>query len=221
MPANFDTLWKKLKYISSTTGKECIELVRFMKFLYSVVCPDGAFLHNYVPARRAEPKPPMSFESVPEQKHPPRINPVVFAKFRKGEVLGNGGQGIAYRGDYEGRVCVGKTFFAKPDDNLVREMENEVRFFLAIDHPNCHYMLGAKTTLDNGGILMLTELCDNGSLFDLYTKSRITFDRMTQLRVIRECAAGKCIAQEPATTQSEGEYRKHVACATNTMKRDF
>ncbi len=31
---------------------------------------------------------------------------------------------------------------------------DELKFFTKLDHPNCHYLLGAKTTLDNGGILV-------------------------------------------------------------------
>ncbi len=31
---------------------------------------------------------------------------------------------------------------------------HELSFFTKLDHPNCHYLLGAKTTLENGGILV-------------------------------------------------------------------
>ena len=55
-------------------------------------------------------------------------------------------------------MVAGKTFSAPPDANLVKECQDEIKFFNAIDHPNCHYLLGAKTTLDHGGILMLTEV---------------------------------------------------------------
>ncbi len=30
----------------------------------------------------------------------------------------------------------------------------ELSFFEKLDHPNCHYLVGAKTTLDSGGILV-------------------------------------------------------------------
>ncbi len=33
-------------------------------------------------------------------------------------------------------------------------MLDELSFFMQLDHPNCHYLLGAKTTLENGGILV-------------------------------------------------------------------
>ena len=71
----------------------------------------------------------------------------------------------------------GKTLLASADDALVEETKEEVQFFIKLDHPNCHYLLGAKTTLDNRGIMWLTEVwltevCDNGSLFDSYSKYR-------------------------------------------------
>lgn len=52
----------------------------------------------------------------------------------------------------------GKTFLGAANSQLVMEVQEEIAFFNAIDHPNCHYLLGAKTTLDQGGILMLTEV---------------------------------------------------------------
>jgi hypothetical protein len=34
------------------------------------------------------------------------------------------------------------------------QVMDELSFFTKLDHPNCHYLLGAKTTLENGGILV-------------------------------------------------------------------
>ena len=34
------------------------------------------------------------------------------------------------------------------------QVMDELDFFIKLNHPNCHYLLGAKTTLDNGGILV-------------------------------------------------------------------
>ncbi len=36
----------------------------------------------------------------------------------------------------------------------VSQVMDELDFFTKLDHPNCHYLLGAKTTLENGGILV-------------------------------------------------------------------
>jgi hypothetical protein len=35
---------------------------------------------------------------------------------------------------------------------------------------------------------VLTEVCRNGSIFDLYSKQNITFKRSTAWRLARECA---------------------------------
>ncbi len=35
---------------------------------------------------------------------------------------------------------------------------------------------------------VLTEVCDNGSIFDLYSKQNTTFKRSTAWRLARECA---------------------------------
>ncbi len=74
--------------------------------------------------------------------------------------------------------------------NKTQEILDEVKFFMKLDHPNCHYLLGAKTTLDNGGILELTEVCENGSLFDLYCQKGTRFSAPTAWRIGRECALG-------------------------------
>lgn len=47
-----------------------------------------------------------------------------------------------------------------------------------------------KQTLDHGGILMLTEICESGSLFDMYCQKSIRFDMPTAWRIAKECASG-------------------------------
>ena len=94
-------------------------------------------------------------------------------RFQAQKVLGEGGQGKVCLGVYDGFKCAGKTFTGTPDQDLVVEVQNEINFFMKLDHPNCHYLLGAKTTLDDGGIIVLTEVCDQGSLFDLYYTKQV------------------------------------------------
>ncbi len=107
--------------------------------------------------------------------HPPRINPVEVHKFQKTKLLGQGGQGTVHMGTYEGTPCAGKTFLGRADQRMVNEVLREVQFFMLLDHPHCHYLLGAKTTLENGGILQLTEVCSYGSLFDMYSVKGVCF----------------------------------------------
>ena len=70
-------------------------------------------------------------------------------------------------GKYEEVTCAGKRFTGKPGAELLEETLNEAAFFLRLDHPYCHYLIGAKTTLENGGLMFLTEVCDGGSVFDV------------------------------------------------------
>lgn len=160
--------------------------------LYMMVCPDGA----HAPGSYSLAKPPQGNHLVSwkktstESAHLPRISPVVPAKFRSVKVLGQGGQGKVELGDYDGVQVAGKTFLGTPDANLVKETLDEVEFFMKLDHPNCHYMLGSKTTLEDGGIMLLTEVCEMGSIFDKYNKENVVFDLATALRLTRECALG-------------------------------
>jgi hypothetical protein len=76
-------------------------------------------------------------------------------------------QGTVHLGEYEEVTCAGKTFTGQDDNQLLEDVLNEAAFFLRLDHPYCHYLIGAKTTLENGGLMFLTEVCDVGSVFDV------------------------------------------------------
>jgi len=105
------------------------------------------------------------------------------------KLLGEGGQGRVHLGTYGDVKCAGKTLL-NPSAEMVAETVSEVDFFLKLDHLNCHYLLGANTSVDRGEILLLTEVCDQGSIFDIYSKEQRTFDGVTALRIAKECAQG-------------------------------
>jgi len=187
-------VFAKVKYQSSATqGRDAVDVVRFMKLLYMLICPDGRYGKGHVPKLHKKPSLMnlISVASVQQaSQRPQRFRDVQVHKFVKGKLLGQGGQGTVHLGTYEGVKCAGKTFLGAPDDTLVKEILDEVRFFMAIDHPNCHYLLGAKTSLDHGGPMELTEVCDNGSLFDMYCQRGKRFDPPTAWRLGKECALG-------------------------------
>jgi serine/threonine protein kinase len=140
-----------------------------------LVSPSGAFdPSKYNPNKDKHKKQNLDIDVPISQSspRPPRIHNVQVAKFQRIKKLGEGGQGIAYMGKYEGLPCVGKTFKGVPSPLLVRDLQKEVALFELLDHPNCHYMLGAKVSLENGGLLLLTEVCENGSIFDMYSAGR-------------------------------------------------
>mmetsp|Transcript_21421 Transcript_21421/g.49699 ORF Transcript_21421/g.49699 Transcript_21421/m.49699 type:complete len:714 (-) Transcript_21421:279-2420(-) len=187
--------FNSVKYQSSATqGRDAVDIVRFMKMLYMLVCPNGTFhptkYEPQVAKKKPTPQMMMSVKQAVTTTRPKRFTNVQVAKFKKGKLLGQGGQGTVHAGTYEGQICAGKTFLGNPDENLVKETLDEVKFFMQLDHPNCHYLLGSKTTLDSGGILVLTEICENGSLFDMYCTKSIRFDQGTSWRIAKECASG-------------------------------
>ena len=192
IPDRVPSLFASNSYKSSATqGRDALDVVRFMKFLYALTCPDGMYNpDNYHPEKRVVQPNLVSIPVAKKDSRPARIHHVVPAKFSKGKLLGQGGQGTVHLGTYDGMSCAGKTLIGAPDAGTVQETIDEVDFFLKLDHPNCHYLLGAKTTLEDGGILILTELCDLGSIYDFYSKGRKKFDTATSLRLAEECATG-------------------------------
>jgi hypothetical protein len=193
-PPQLQLMFRHVKYQSSATQqRDAVDIVRLMKLLYMVIMPDGRYHPNtYQPGKSSNTTNYVLSVPLPPKptSHPARFHDIVVAKFKKGKLLGQGGQGTVHMGTYDGVPCAGKTFSGKPDQNLVNEVKLEVDFFMKLDHPNCHYLLGAKTTLDNGGIITLTEVCDNGSLFNLYCVQGMVFDLQTAWRIGKECAEG-------------------------------
>eukprot|EP00283_Hemiselmis_rufescens_P004628 CAMPEP_0173421310 /NCGR_PEP_ID=MMETSP1357-20121228/2466_1 /TAXON_ID=77926 /ORGANISM="Hemiselmis rufescens, Strain PCC563" /LENGTH=715 /DNA_ID=CAMNT_0014384213 /DNA_START=46 /DNA_END=2193 /DNA_ORIENTATION=+ len=192
---NLQKSFDKVKYQSSATqGRDAVDVVRLMKLLYMLICPQGKFhpstYEQVIANKQPKANQVVTVHKAEKLSRPKRFTNVQVAKFQKGKLLGQGGQGTVHAGKYEGATCAGKTFLGTPDDDLVKECLDEVKFFMALDHPNCHYLLGAKTTLNQGGILVLTEICDNGSLFDMYCTKSIRFDPGTAFRIGRECALG-------------------------------
>ena len=188
----------RVKYKSSATqGRNAVDVVRFMKMLYMMTMPEGEFHPDrYDPQKKRAAPNLIAIEKPKIASRSRRVNPVIPSKFKGEKLLGQGGQGTVYLGTYDGAKVAGKTLLADADDSLVKETQEEVRFFLKLDHPNCHYLLGAKTTLEDGGILLLTEVCDHGSLFDCYSKEGKTFDLPTSWRIAKECATGLKVIHE-------------------------
>ena len=49
--------------------------------------------------------------------------------------------------------------------SLNSQRQEQVRFCMMLDHPNCLYLLGAKTSLDSGGISLSLSFSRSLSLF--------------------------------------------------------
>mmetsp|Transcript_29477 Transcript_29477/g.70910 ORF Transcript_29477/g.70910 Transcript_29477/m.70910 type:complete len:710 (-) Transcript_29477:333-2462(-) len=194
VPPELPEYFNMVKYRSSATqGRDAVDVVRFMKLLYIMVCPSSKFHPDRYDPHKKPSDPRMNLVSMPvapRSQRPQRFQNVDPSKFRKDKLLGQGAQGVVHSGWYLDFKCAGKTVTGTPDADTVKETLDEVNFFMLLDHPNCHYLLGAKTTIDNGGILLLTEICDNGSIYDFYGKFGKRFDLRTAWRIAKECALG-------------------------------
>mmetsp|Transcript_8210 Transcript_8210/g.19528 ORF Transcript_8210/g.19528 Transcript_8210/m.19528 type:complete len:85 (-) Transcript_8210:483-737(-) len=59
------------------------------------------------------------------------------------------------------------------------------------DHPNIVFLVGACT---QDQIVIVTELCKRGSLFDCMHKARVLFSQRSLWRIMREIAVGPSTA---------------------------
>jgi hypothetical protein len=166
------------KYQSGATqGRDAVDIVRFMKLLYALIKPDGCFHPSRYNPDDFKCKKPAQNNMISVKKaqvtpHPSRIKEVIPSKFKKGKLLGQGGQGTVHMGTYEGLVCAGKTFTGNPDAKMVKSIVDEVNFFMKLDHPHCHYLLGAKVTPGNGGLLELTEVSQHCRILAFSSKRK-------------------------------------------------
>jgi hypothetical protein len=174
----------------------CIDIVRFMKLLYFITCPDGPYSldSGYDPHKTHKPRQLLSMHLAPLPGQLLVIDPVHVAKFKRGKLLGEGSQGRVFEGQYRhggvSHKVAGKVMIKKPTEQICQELAREAGLMRKLEHPNCHVVFGAKCSLADGGPLILTEVCSEGSLFDLYAKRQVKFDPRTAWRIAIECASG-------------------------------
>mmetsp|Transcript_53909 Transcript_53909/g.109921 ORF Transcript_53909/g.109921 Transcript_53909/m.109921 type:complete len:705 (-) Transcript_53909:236-2350(-) len=197
VPPNLEEFFKQVCYESaSAPGEKVVDIVRFLKLVYWILCPTAKFDKNSYAPKKAH-RDPKNFlishagGSQASSERPKRIDPVINDKFVKVKKLGEGGQGAVFLGTYEGQKVAGKEMFGQPTKEILEDLINEVTLLQKLDHPSCHYLIGAKIEVDHiGGPLLLTEICEEGSLFDLYAKKQMKFDPPTSWRIAKECALG-------------------------------
>eukprot|EP00282_Hemiselmis_andersenii_P023402 CAMPEP_0171996436 /NCGR_PEP_ID=MMETSP1041-20130122/125_1 /TAXON_ID=464988 /ORGANISM="Hemiselmis andersenii, Strain CCMP439" /LENGTH=725 /DNA_ID=CAMNT_0012649589 /DNA_START=304 /DNA_END=2481 /DNA_ORIENTATION=- len=196
IPANIEEIFEEFSYTSShVPGQKVIDFVRFMKVLTMIIVPDSRFHpKRYKPVKKALDPNKMMIKahggSPSDPQRPKRIDPVVASKFIRVKKIGSGGQGTVFMGHYEGLRCAGKFMLGELTEKRVKELEREAATLLMMDHPHCHFFIGARTTQGEGGPLVLTELCEEGSLFDLYARKQRKLDVHTSWRLSKECALG-------------------------------
>ena len=157
--------------LDANNEEPVIDFLRFIRLLYFLTLPKGRYHYScYAPCKRPQNEAELLI-SIAESKLPSiqmRISPVYVSHFQKSKLLGKGTCGIVYLGIYDCRVMAAKFIRDEnPGEDALLDLENEVRVMQALNHPNCHFLYGAKTTLEDGGPMILTEVCDEGSLFEV------------------------------------------------------
>lgn len=172
-------------------AKKTIDLVKFFTLLYSTVCPSGAYLNKTKripvqpnPQRADLPAPKTSASNQALQ----RVMPLNPSEITKGKQLGKGGCGVVYQATLRGQPVAAKFLLGADNQDTMAEFKNEITLMEKLTHPNIVFLVGYNYTPPN--YCIVTELCANGSLFDLIQKQGRKLSKETVLRIAREIAAG-------------------------------
>lgn len=181
-----DTFHKLMK-----PGRNHIDLVKFFALLYAVVCPGGEYLYktkripNKVNPQRADLPPPKLNAN---QKTNHRIMPLDVREIQKAKKLGQGGCGIVYLATLRGEKVAAKFLTGGNNQDTLNEFKKEIALMEKLSHPNIVFLVGYQCSPPD--FCIVTELCDNGSLFDLIQKQGRALSKETILRLAVEIAEG-------------------------------
>jgi hypothetical protein len=170
----------QLSYQSSAANyQNALDLVRLFQLLYLLVFPNGAYSPNtYKPNKSST----ASLGSIISMAQPTsslprvaRVDSLHVSQFQESSRYSKNGPEEEYIGTFNGRVCIAKRVRGNLHADVVNSIVNEVRLLQRIDHPNVQLMIGAKTTLDTDGIMVLFEYCQEGSIFDKYSRGAYVY----------------------------------------------
>eukprot|EP00162_Nutomonas_longa_P014912 comp22133_c0_seq4/m.51723 comp22133_c0_seq4/g.51723 ORF comp22133_c0_seq4/g.51723 comp22133_c0_seq4/m.51723 type:complete len:541 (-) comp22133_c0_seq4:140-1762(-) len=170
--------------------KGTVDLVSFFFLLYSVICPNGSYVNKKKiipktenPARADLPKP-----SGAAQVKCRRVMPLRIPDIQKGKELGKGGFGVVYKAELQGMEVAAKFLLGDYSDQTVKEFSDEVSLMERFSDPNVVFLVGYANAAPD--LVIVTELCANGSLFDIIQKQGRRLGNDTVIRLATEIARG-------------------------------
>jgi len=96
---------------------------------------------------------------------------ISYDKLKFGRKLGSGGFKDCYAGVFEGRpVAIGELRISKFTDADIHEVKHEIDVLKQLRHENVTQFVGVCTNPEH--LCIVTELCENGDLFDYIRKTR-------------------------------------------------
>mmetsp|Transcript_9138 Transcript_9138/g.19685 ORF Transcript_9138/g.19685 Transcript_9138/m.19685 type:complete len:215 (-) Transcript_9138:223-867(-) len=180
-------------------------MCRFMRLLYETLVPQG----RYTLSRTARPRSPHAPQATVLDTYvgpPPASAPdtrIRVEGFSPREVetvrqIGRGGFGVVYESLFRGqRVAAKYPHKTQSPEQLAAETAKEVEVMKLFDHPNIVFLVGACT---QDQIVIVTELCKRGSLFDCMHKARVLFSQRSLWRIMREIAVGLNVLHQARPT---------------------
>mmetsp|Transcript_65897 Transcript_65897/g.143848 ORF Transcript_65897/g.143848 Transcript_65897/m.143848 type:complete len:446 (+) Transcript_65897:1-1338(+) len=192
IPPGTDDAFTRLQ---SSPARPHLDFCRFMRLLYEIILPTGKFVQF-----TAAPRPSKgdgasqrkivqsSYMGTPSSKQRMRVDHLNPHEVHKDKLIGQGGFGSVFKATYRGHVVAAKFLIDTESAEALAETTKEVDLMARLDHPNIVYLVGS--CINPPDVVIVTEFCDNGSLFDCIHKQRLQFDRPSLWRIAKETAVG-------------------------------
>eukprot|EP00698_Gefionella_okellyi_P011694 TRINITY_DN30_c0_g1_i1.p1 TRINITY_DN30_c0_g1~~TRINITY_DN30_c0_g1_i1.p1 ORF type:complete len:680 (+),score=180.18 TRINITY_DN30_c0_g1_i1:63-2042(+) len=191
VPAQADAIFTKL--MSSST-RQHIDFVRTMRLLYELIRGDGIFVKvAQQKPQRVEQAPIVPPTEAAAQGHKlARLDNFDLSEVVKERQIGEGGFGKVYKAKFKSQYVAAKFGLGTPTREMLQDTQAEVDLMKRLpDHPNLLWLIGACLKLPE--LCILTEFCDNGSVFDCMHKKRMPFSAAFIWKVAREMAEGLAV----------------------------
>lgn len=189
VPKTFDKIFDRIKNVRRAN----IDFVRFMQLLYELVLSNGKYVGREIEPSSRPKLAPNDFRSpmpgsIPTVPRPPRMDKVRLKEVAKDKEIGSGGFSIVYKATLRDYVIAAKYIKGEYTEEAFEEFKVEVDFMKRLDHPNLCFLVGSVA--EDNVMVILTEYCENGSLFDLLHKKRQRLNKTDLHRLALEIAQG-------------------------------
>eukprot|EP00033_Pygsuia_biforma_P003527 GCRY01003861.1.p1 GENE.GCRY01003861.1~~GCRY01003861.1.p1 ORF type:complete len:766 (+),score=168.79 GCRY01003861.1:243-2540(+) len=114
---------------------------------------------------------------------------VDFEEVELDKLIGKGGYGEVYRGNFRGTdVAVKKLLVQKMEKKHLREFRHEINLMSKLRHPNVVLFMGASTRPPN--LCVITEFMPRSSLFQVLRDRTIKYDWQLMVKMATDAARG-------------------------------
>jgi predicted Ser/Thr protein kinase/Ca2+-binding EF-hand superfamily protein len=196
VPDNFEGVFDRV----CNPVKKTIDYVRFLSLLYEIVAKDGVYIGkvsaagsdssaSVAKAPPAQPTAnPFDESSTTSSAPPPRMDDLRRSEIQLGAEIGSGGFSTVYKAIVRGHPVAVKILKGDVTEEVREEFDSEVAILVMLDHVNVVRLVGSISERDQ--LCIVTELCSNGSPFDLLHRKRKRLCLKDLARLALELAEG-------------------------------